>query len=410
MTIKLIYITTVPISLGFLHGHVGYLESQGFEIQVISSPGEALDAFGRAEAVPAHAVKMERRISPLRDLTSLPHLWQKLRALKPDLVHALTPKAGLLGTLAARLAGVPAVVLSINGLPQMIQPGLLRTLLNGTTRLSCRLADLVWCDSFSLREHVERAGLCSPQKLTVLGHGSVRGVDARHAFSPDQYGPLARQEIRHRHGIPMDSRVLGYVGRLVADKGMHELAEAWRSLRDRHPDLHLLLIGAAEAVDPMPAEDEHLFRSDPRVHLAGQRRDVAAYFAAMDVNVMPSYRESFGIANIEAAAMAVPVVSTRIPGCVDSVQDGVTGTLVPPRDAPALTAAIRHYLDDPHLRAAHGRAGRVRVLRDFRPESLFEALHQQYVRLLTAKGLWTRTDRDGEVLLPLKTHQERRAA
>lgn len=207
------------------------------------------------------------------------------------------------------------------------------------------------------------------------------GVDAREAFSPSRWGPDVRRAVRAEHGIAAEAPVLGYVGRIVADKGMRELASAWRNLRDRYPSLHLVMVGPFDATDPISPDDESLFREDERIHLLGLREDVARCLAAMDVFVMPSYREGFGVVNIEAAAMNLPVVSTRIPGCVDSVADGVTGTLVPPGDAEALESAIRKYLDDPALRRRHGEAGRHRAVRDFRPEGIWEPLYQLYLDL-----------------------------
>jgi glycosyltransferase involved in cell wall biosynthesis len=178
--------------------------------------------------------------------------------------------------------------------------------------------------------------------------------------------------------------VIGYVGRIVRDKGMHELAEAWRSLREQNPTLHLLLVGPMESMDPITPADMELFKTDPRVHLVGEIeiRRVAAYYSAMDIYVMPSYREGFGVSNIEAAAMELPVVSTRIPGCIDSVADGITGTLVPPRDKEALEIAIQKYIDDSQLRQTHGKAGRMRVLNEFPPIKIWEALHAEYSQLL----------------------------
>jgi glycosyltransferase involved in cell wall biosynthesis len=179
---------------------------------------------------------------------------------------------------------------------------------------------------------------------------------------------------------------LGFVGRIVRDKGMGELASAWRYLRDQYPTLHLLMVGPFESKDPLLQKDEDLFRNDDRVHLVGMCKEVAQHLKSIDIFVMPSYREGFGISNIEASSMCLPVVSTKIIGCVDSVQDGVTGTLVPPGDAGALTDAIRRYIDEPDLRQVHGLAGRERVLRDFRQEAIWEGLYQEYVRLLREKG------------------------
>jgi glycosyltransferase involved in cell wall biosynthesis len=380
--VRLVHVTTVPETLSFFHGQIDYLRSCGFEVQAVSSPGPQADDFRQQEGVILHAVPMKRAVSPLRDLVALYHLWALFRQIKPAVVHSHTPKAGLLGTLAARLAGVPVVFLSIFGLAQMTKSGSIRALLDTTTRLSSRLAHRVWCDSFSMRDYLVKERLVPAEKLVVLGKGSVNGVDADELFCPTKYSEEQRQLIRATYGIPTDATVLGYVGRIVRDKGMHELAEAWKELRDMYPRVHMLLVGPFESRDPLLPEDEALFRSDLRIHLTGWCNDVPSHLAVMDIVVMPSYREGFGVTNIEAAAMGLPVVSTLIPGCVDSVESGVTGTLVPARDATALAKALQTYLDDAGLRRKHGAAGRARVLHDFRPESIWKALHQQYADLL----------------------------
>ena len=172
------------------------------------------------------------------------------------------------------------------------------------------------------------------------------------------------------------------MGRVVRDKGLVELVEAWQTLRAERPELRLLVAGDFEPQDPLPPEVEKLLRTDPRVHLTGFVWDMPPLYTAMDVVVLPTYREGFGTVAIEAAAMELPMIATEVPGCVDAVQDGVTGTLVPPRDAATLTEAIRRYLLDPELRRRHGRAGREWVLREFRPEDVWEAQYAEYTRLL----------------------------
>jgi glycosyltransferase involved in cell wall biosynthesis len=380
--INLIHVTTVPDSLAFFHGHISFLQAHGFRVQAVTSPGPLGKQFDVYEQIPVFRIPMSRSVSPLRDVVALCRLWRLFRARKPNIVHSHTPKAGLLATLAARLAGVPVVFLSVFGLPQMTHNGIMRHILNISTWLACFVAHRVWCDSFSMRDYLVQKRLCPMSKIIVLGHGSVSGVDAQNVFSPILHGTAARAEIRAKYSIPPAALVFGFVGRIVGDKGMHELAGAWRKLRKQYPDVHLLIVGKFEDQDPLPLADEHLFQTDSHVHLAGHQTDVAPLYAAMDIFAMPSYREGFGIGNIEAAAMALPVVSTRIPGCVDSVQDGLTGTLVPPHDVMALTTALRRYIDDPELRHKHGQAGRARVLRNFVPATIHSGLLQEYVRLL----------------------------
>jgi glycosyltransferase involved in cell wall biosynthesis len=181
--------------------------------------------------------------------------------------------------------------------------------------------------------------------------------------------------------------VVGFVGRIVRDKGIVELYQAWKILRARDLNLHLLLVGPFDPQDPVPPGIESRLRKDPRAHLTGMDWDTPRLYAAMDVVSLPTYREGFPNVPIEAAAMGLPVVATRIPGCVDAVQDGVTGTLVPPADAHALARAIEAYVTDPVLRRRHGVAGRERVLREFRQEVIWEALYREYLRLLRERRL-----------------------
>lgn len=385
--LRIVQVTTVPQTLGFFADHINYLKARGFEIHLVSSPGEKGTRLAAEKDLPFHPVPMSRTITPVADWRSFQALRRLFKEIRPHIVHSHTPKAGLLGTLGARTAGVPIVFLSIFGLPQMTLKGPRRVLLDILTRLSCRMAHRVWIDSPSMKDHIVMRRLCPASKAVVIGNGSVKGVNAESVFSPEKYKSQARLHVRGRLGFPVDSLVIGYVGRIVRDKGMHELAQAWRSLKPSHPELRLLLVGEMEAKDPIRPEDRTLFETDPDISMPGATDDVPTSLSAMDIFVMPSYREGFGMTNIEAAAMALPVVSTAIPGCVDSVVDGITGTLVPSRDCHSLANAINAYIVSPELRMAHGAAGRVRVLREFRPEEIMQGLYLEYRHMLESRGL-----------------------
>ena len=384
--VKLLQITTVPETLSFLKGQTGYMKARGFEVHALSSPGEFLTEFAESEQVSVYAVKMHRRITPLQDIYAIFQVWLHLRQIRPQIVHAHTPKGGLVGTISAWLAGVPVRIYHIRGLPFMTATGYRRLLLRWSEKVSCLLANQVLCVSHSIRE-VAVAEICPADKVKVLLGGSGNGVDASGKFNPAQVGEHTRQEIRKKYGIPGEALVVGFVGRIVRDKGIAELVAAWKTLRAEFPNLHLLMVGSFEPQDAVSPDVENLLTSDERIHLTGIVYNTAPVYAAMDILTLPTYREGLPNVPLEAAAMELPVVATLIPGCIDAVQDGVTGTLVPPRNAEALADAIRMYLHDSELRRQHGQVGRDRVLRGFRQEAIWEAVYQEYLQLLQHQGL-----------------------
>jgi glycosyltransferase involved in cell wall biosynthesis len=384
---RLLHVTTIPMSLVFLSGQVAYMQQHGFDVSVVSSPGRDLEEFGRINGVRTFAVEMRRTITPLRDLGALWRLWRFVRRTRPDIVHAHTPKGGLLGMLAASLGAVRARIYHLRGLPLVTATGWRRWLLWLTEWIACALASRVLCVSHSLRDAALRLSITRADKILVLQGGSGNGVDASHRFNRATLAPNARERTRSRLGVPEQARVIGFVGRLVPDKGVVELARAWRPLRDEFPDACLLLVGPLEAHDPLPPDIEQQLRTDDRVRLTGMDWNTPPLYAAMDVVALPTYREGFPNVPLEAAAMELPVIATLVPGCIDAVTDGVTGTLIPSRDVTALHMAIARYLRDPALGARHGAAARERVLREFAQERLWEDVRQEYTRLLNGPAV-----------------------
>jgi glycosyltransferase involved in cell wall biosynthesis len=382
---RLVLITTVPMTFGFFRGQIGFLKGKGFDIRGVSSPAALLDEVAAREHIPCTGIEMPRSISPLRDVIALARLTRLLVRIGATIVHAHTPKGGLLGMLAARLARVPVRVYHVHGMPYMTARGWRRVLLRWTERLACAQAHQVLCVSDSIRRIAVSDRICRGDRIKVLAGGSINGVDALERFAPERHRQ-ARHAIRCRTGIPRDALVIGFVGRLVRDKGVVELAAAWQRLRDELPLLHLLVVGPFESRDAVPPPVAHLLRTDPRVHLAGEVGDTAPWYAAMDVICLPTYREGLPVVPLEAAAMGLPVVATRIPGCIEAIEDGVTGTLIPPCDPAALVVALRGYLTDAARRRAHGAAGRRRALDRFAPQSLWAAQLEEYRRLLAARA------------------------
>lgn len=378
----LIHVTTVPQALSFFHGQIAYMQAHGVEVHAISSPGDKLDEFGEREHVKTHPVSMSREITPIQDLRALIRLTRVLYGVRPSIVHSHTPKGGLLGMIGAWLSRTPVRIYTIHGLRYATVHGGRGKLLRWTERIACKLSHEVICVSPSIRRVVIDDGICPHWKVRVLRGGSTNGVDASAQFDPARFTSGERTGFREELGLREDALVITFVGRLVRDKGIKELATAWRTIRNSRSDVKLLLVGPTESTDPVESGVMQELHSDPDVILTGSVTDTSKTYAVTDLLALPSYREGFPTVLLEAAAMELPVVATAIPGCVDAVRDGVTGTLVPVRDAGALGTAIKRYLDAPELREQHGKAGRVRVLSEFRQEDIWKAMLLEYIRLL----------------------------
>ncbi|MBI5477952.1 MAG: glycosyltransferase family 4 protein [Deltaproteobacteria bacterium] len=367
-------------SLVFIDSLVASARERGYRVTVVTSPDERLAAFGERLRVETVGVEMPRRVTPLGDWAALARLHRLFRSLHPELVHAHTPKGGLLGTLAAASAGVPVRLYHVRGLPYVTLTGAMRAVLQTTERLSCSAATHVLCQSESLRSAAVESRLAPPGKLEVVLRGS-NGVDCDGRFSPVRHSDK-RAALRAQWGIPDGEVVIAFVGRLVRDKGVPELSQAFSSLAARNDRCWLVLAGQWEPRDPVDAGTRFGLERHPRVRFTGFVEDTAGVYAAADVVVLPSHREGFPNVPLEAAAMERAVVSTRVAGCTDAVEDGVTGTLVPAGDAEALAAALARYAGQSALREAHGRAGRARVERFFRRDQIASATVDVYDREL----------------------------
>ncbi len=383
MSPRLVHVLTVADSLVFIDTVVRRATERGFEVTVITSPDERLEAFGRRLGVRTVPLEMPRRVSPLRDGLALSALHRQLVRLQPDVVHAGTPKGGLLGMLAARACEVPVRLYQMRGLAYVTARGPLRTVLQATERLSCGAATRIICQSRSLHAQALSEGLVSPARSEVVLEGS-NGVDALGRFEPTQHREAGRA-LRRRFGIGDDEVVFGFVGRLVRDKGVPELMEAFERLCGLPgPKPRLLIAGPFEPRDPVSADVKARLEQHPQVHLLGAVSEAAPVYAASDVVVLPSHREGFPNVPLEAAAMGLPVITTRVPGCVDAVVEGVTGTLVGVDDPAALCAAMDRLRSDLGLRARLGEAGLLRARASFSRERVADAMVDLYVREMTS--------------------------
>ncbi len=381
-----------------LRGQLRFLREEDFDVYVASSPGGGLNRVAASDGVTAFAVPMEREMAPLSDVVSLWRLWRLMIRLRPDICHVGTPKAGLLGGLAALLAGVPHRFYTLHGLRLETAAGVKRALLTAAERISCLLAHRVICVSESLREKAVELGVVTASKTRLLGSGSANGVDASR-FDSTGLRLAGAQRARRSLGLPDQVSIVGFVGRLTRDKGIVELIEAFQALERWFAGIRLLLVGCLEKADPLPPCAEASIRANSCIVHTGFVDDPALLYQLMDVVVLPSYREGFPTVALEAAAAGKPIVATRVTGTQDAVVDGETGLLTPPRDPCSLAAAIGALLDDKTRADRLGLAARRRVVREFPPERVWEGLLALYQEALEARRSIGQSSRDTRSLV-----------
>jgi len=396
---RLIFMVSSSLAVGYLQGQLQYFQNKGFDMTVLSPKRRKGEwEVPWPKGIPLIEVPMEEQIAPLQDLASLWRLWRITRAFRPAVSNVGTPKAGLLGGLAAWLNRVPCRFYTLHGLRFETTKGLKRRILIYAERLACRFAHRVICVSQSVREKAIASRLTSRERTVVLGSGSCNGVDAsRFAATPEMMRRAA--DLRRQLGIPMSAPVVAFVGRLTRDKGIPELMEAFLRLAHQFPELRLLLVGCLQDKDPLPVDSRRCVETHPRVIFAGAVQDTAPYYAIADVVVLPSHREGLPTVILEAQAAGKPVVGASATGIVDVVVDGETGLLFPVGDVPALAEALARFLTDKALASKLGRAGQEQVKRKFRQEQIWEGLYREYVGLLQRKepppSLMPHTEKSG---------------
>lgn len=343
---KLVRITTVPISLGGLLQGQSKFMSQFYEVVGISSDMENLKKVGDKEEIRVIPVNLTRKITPIQDFKALIKLYKILKKEKPFIVHSHTPKAGTIGMMAARIAGVPHRLHTIAGLPLVEATGLKRILLNAVEKLTYACATKVYPNSVGLQQIVLDHKFTSAKKLKVIGHGSSNGIDTSY-FDPSLYSEATKLELRKKLKLDDNDYVFVFVGRLVGDKGINELIAAFKNILLEHKNVQLLLVGnPEEELDPMlPETEEFIFTSD-KVVATGWVDDVRPYFAISDCLTFPSYREGFPNVVMQSGAMGLYSIVSDINGCNEIVEEGINGTIIPTKNAEALYNAMKHVLEN----------------------------------------------------------------
>ena len=335
---KLWILTTVADSLdSLLEGQPGFL-NQYFDVTIVSSPSDRIANVAEREGVCWHAVEMRRTIAPLHDLLSIWRMFRLLREHRPDIIQSYTPKAGLVTMIAGRLARVPRRVHGVVGMPLMEAQGIRRLLMKLAEQFTYFNATALTSNSFGLRDFVHAR--LTKKIVTVIGNGSINGVDINHYSLAND-----NSNVRTSLGISEQNTVFVYVGRLVPDKGIIELIEAFVELADSHFDVDLLLVGEQEEkLTPLPIRTREKMACSERIHAIGWHFDVRPYLAAANVFVLPSYREGLPNSVIEAGAMSLPSIVTDINGCNEVIIEGVNGFLIPIKNSSILFSTMNEIM------------------------------------------------------------------
>ncbi|MFK5854817.1 MAG: glycosyltransferase family 4 protein [Bacteroidota bacterium] len=371
-------IAAVPFSVNkFLSSQIDASISNGYEVLVVTGQDDELESYCQSNHVDYEKVSIERRFSPFKDLYSLFKLIKILNKYDIDCMHTISSKGGLLGSIAARLTGIPCVMHIYAGLPWCEMKGIKRLIGRLSDKLIGRLATVTYTDSFSQRNFIIDQGVCESSKVKVLGQGSVSGFDLE-KFDTSHLEDDADIEFKSL-GLSENQRVILYVGRVTKEKGVGELISAFERLSKEHLDLSLVLVGPfEEKIDPLDEKTFSVIREHKNIHHVGYKSNPAAYYALAEYLVLPSYREGFGNVVIEAAIAGIPTIGTRIFGLTDSIQDNKTGVLVEPKNTGALYSAMSELITNESLRKELGNNARQRALQYFSKDYINNLLIEEY--------------------------------
>jgi glycosyltransferase involved in cell wall biosynthesis len=385
--LRIAHVTTIDESLRMLLSQLVSLRLAGYHVTGISAPGAAFAALG-AVGIGHISVPMTRRLTPLTDLASLWHLYRVIRRGHFTIVHTHTPKAGLIGQLAARFAGVPVIVNTVHGyyFHEHMHP-IARRFYIALEKIASRCSDVILSQNAEDIQTAVTEGICQPQKLKFLGNG----IDLR-LFDPERVSTADNLRCRQKLGIAPDAPVVGFAGRLAARrKGFRDFLAAAKAIAIQRPKVRFLIAGETDsgkpdAVEPSAAVDYGI--ADQCLFLGSRAYgEMPLLYKLMNVLVLPSLFEGVPRVVMEASAMGTPSVVTDVKGNREAVEQGRNGLLVPLGDVRAITAAVLRILDEPETAQRMSSEARQIAAERFDERIVFEKIKSEYAGLLRAKGL-----------------------
>lgn len=380
---KLVRITTVPMALRYLlRGQMRFMTANGFDVLMISATGKELAEVIQNEQCRHIVVPMTRKITPFTDLVCLFHLIRIFRKEKPDIVHTHTPKAGLLGMLAAKICGVRTRIHTVAGLPMMVEKGLKYQVLKFVEKLTYASASEVWPNSNSLKHFIQEKGLCKPAKLKMIGKGSTNGIDLNR-FSKRDLDEKIISNIKTELNYSPEKTYLLCIGRLVADKGVVELVNVFVQLQKKDRSVILLLVGGFEPdLDPLPAATLLEIETNSSIVHISWTDHVEYYMHLAHYFVFPSHREGFPNVLLQAGAMELPVICSQITGNIDIVTNNETGLIFECGNEQQILKLLEYALAHPQHMNIMAKQLQSRIQESYRQENIWQNMLAAYQSLV----------------------------
>ena len=343
---KLVRITTVPLSLDkILDGQLSFMNNH-YEVIAVSSEKEYLIRCAKNEGVRFKHIEMTRKITPIKDFISLIKLISFLKKERPLIIHSHTPKAGILAMLASKITNIPIRLHTVAGLPLMEEKGSKKKLLELIEKLTYSFSTFVFTNSNGLYKYIIENNYVSKNKLKVIGNGSSNGVDINY-FSPTSVSIKEKEKLKLSLGILENDFTFVFVGRIVADKGINELINAFDKISFQNNSIKLLLVGEQEShLDPLNENTLKLISSNKNIIKTGFQKDIRPFLAVSDALVFPSYREGFPNVIMQAGAMELPVIATNINGCNEIIINEKNGVLIELKNNGAIVKAMVRLIED----------------------------------------------------------------
>ncbi|WP_337967379.1 glycosyltransferase family 4 protein [uncultured Flavobacterium sp.] len=377
---KIIRLSTVPISLNvLLKGQLKFL-NEHYNIIAVSGKDVSLDEVASREGVEIFPIEMERKISPIKDFVSLVKLYFYFKKERPLIVHSITPKAGLLSMTAAKFAGVPIRIHTFTGLIFPSKQGLFQKILILMDKLLCLCATNIYPEGQGVKDDLISYKI-TQKPLKVIGNGNVNGIDKNY-FNPELYNLEDITQERKKLGIAENDFVFVFVGRLVKDKGINELINAFSKFQYNYKNAKLLLVGPFEDdLDPLDVETVKTIKESENIISVGFQIDVRPYYAMADALIFPSYREGFPNVVMQAGAMGLPSIVTDINGCNEIIIENENGMIIPVKDSVAIYDAMEKMLTDKEFSNSLRINARLSIISRYEQQLVWDAILSEYKSL-----------------------------